>query len=257
MTRAAESTHFYTRSGEPAYTVTAKAGHERPTTVADARKLGLVPSVTTVMQCAAKPALERWKAEQLMLAALTLPRHDGEPEKDWLARVIHDSKETARKASERGTAVHASLQNHFECGAADSQFYEHCKGTRKALLDHFGDIPWFVEASFAHPLGFGGKVDIHSPMEVVCDFKTKEFEDTKKLETYSEHAMQLAAYRVGLGLPQARCAIVYVSVTNPGLVKLIEIQEKELTAGWKMFYSLLQYWKAKTGFESSFERLAA
>ena len=257
MTHAAESTHYYTRDGEPAYTVTAKAGHERPTNVSDARKLGLLPSVTTILQCAAKPALERWKAEQLMLAALTLPRNDGEVEKEWIARVWNDSKETARKAAERGTAIHAAIQSHLESGGADSQYHQHCLAVRRALADSFGDIPWLVERSFGHPLGFGGKVDVHSPAGVVCDFKTKEFAPDTKMDTYPEHAMQLAAYRHGLGLDGARCAIGYVSVTHPGLVRVLEIPEPDIAKGWKCFYSLLHFWQARTGYTSAFEKLAA
>jgi hypothetical protein len=69
--------------------------------------------------------------------------------------------------------------------------------------------------------------------------------------------MQLAAYRSGLGISEARCAIVYVSVSQPGLVRLMEIPQEDLKKGWVMFYSLLQYWKAKNGYEPAFERLAA
>ena len=46
----AESGHWYTRGGEPAYTVTGKNGKERNTTLRDARTMNLVPSVTTVLK---------------------------------------------------------------------------------------------------------------------------------------------------------------------------------------------------------------
>jgi hypothetical protein len=108
VTHIAESLHWYTRDGEPAYEVPAAKGGMRPTTLRDARKLNLVPSVTTIIRCAAAPGLELWKANQLMMAALTLPRRDGEAEKDWLSRVVQDSKEQARKAAARGTAIHAA-----------------------------------------------------------------------------------------------------------------------------------------------------
>jgi hypothetical protein len=93
-------------------------------------------------------------------------------------------------------------------------------------------------------MGFGGKVDLSCELAVI-DFKTKEFADDTDLKTYDEHAMQLAAYREGLGIPTARCAICYVSVTVPGLSRLIEIPEEELSRGWEMFVYLLGYWKAK------------
>src|SRR6185369_1021896 len=90
---ASEGGHFYTRAGEPAYTIVGKNGVERNTTLRDARKLDLVPGVTSIIRCAAAPGLEAWKQDQLLLAALTLPRLDGESEKSWLSRVKTDSED--------------------------------------------------------------------------------------------------------------------------------------------------------------------
>jgi hypothetical protein len=86
----------------------------------------------------------------------------------------------------------------------------------------------------------------------VADFKSKEFGPDADLATYPEHAMQLAAYREGLNLPTARCAICYVSVSVPGLSRLIEIPEDELSRGWEMFTYLLGYWKAKNKFRCGY-----
>jgi hypothetical protein len=256
MAHAAESTHFYTRKGEPAYTVTAKAGHQRPTTVADARKLGLVPSVTTIIRCAAAPGLERWKLDQMLHAALTLPRGPTEPEAEWISRVWKDSKETARKAAARGTAIHAAIQGHYMGEPPSVELLEHVKAAYKAVHEFTADAPGFryvPEVAFSSPLGFGGKVDLSNRIGngVVIDFKTKEFSDPESLKTWDEHALQLAAYRNGLGMDNARCAICYVSVTTPGLAKLIEIPEKELKRGWYMFRALLEYWQFKNDYVSA------
>jgi hypothetical protein len=255
MTHAAESLHWYDRDGKPAYTVKAKDGSDRPATLRDARKLNLVPSVTTIIRCAAAPGLELWKANQLMMAALTLPRREGEAEKEWLSRVVHDSKEQARKAAERGTAIHAAIQGAFEDETPTPGFEPHIQGAMREIGDWFPDWNWVAERSFASPLGFGGKVDLcHGHAQFVLDFKTKEFDTFQELKTWDEHAMQLAAYRHGLGLEKARCAIVYVSSTVPGLAKLIEIPEEELQRGWTCFYSLLHFWQAKNTYRSAFER---
>jgi hypothetical protein len=254
VTHAAESTHYYTRTGEPAYTVKAKAGHERPTTVADARKLGLVPSVTTVIRCAAAPGLTNWMIDQAILAALTLPVVAGETSEAYLARIKRDSKEQAKKAAERGTAIHAAIQGAYE-GQDFLGYGAHVKGAEAAVngwLEHF----WEAEKSFAHPLGFGGKVDL-SCASAVLDFKTKEFDEKTDLKTWDEHALQLAAYREGLGMPQARAAICYVSVTTPGLAKVVEIPEEDLSRGWECFVHLLGFWKAKNRYQPSFQEKQA
>ena len=74
--RPSESNHWYAKDGTPMYTVPAKSGEPRATTLRDAKKMGLLPSVTTIMKSAASPGLEAWKLNQMMLAALTLPRVD-------------------------------------------------------------------------------------------------------------------------------------------------------------------------------------
>lgn len=247
---AAESLHWYARDGSPAYEVEGKTGR-RPTTLRDARKLGLAPSVTTIIKCASAPALELWKAKQVMLAALTLPRLPGESDESFCERVMRDSKEEARKAAERGTKIHAAIQGHFEGEAPDAETWEYVKGTIEVVRANCGAQPWIAERSFFHEIGFGGKCDLHSS-DWVLDFKSKEFrsEEAPTLKTWDEHAMQLAAYRQGLDSADglARCGIVYVSSTNPGLVRLIEIDEADLRRGWAMFCGLLDYWKHKTGY---------
>jgi hypothetical protein len=57
--------------------------------------------------------------------------------------------------------------------------------------------------------------------------------------------MQLAAYRIGLGLPRARCANVFVSRNHPGLIKIVEHSQEELERSWLMFHSLLTFWYLK------------
>lgn len=251
MSHPAESTHWYDRQGKPAYTVKAKDGSERPTTLRDARKLNLVPSVTAIIRGAATPGLEVWKRKQVLMSALTLPKIVGEPEDAYLQRILTDSEEQAKKASERGTAIHACLQAFYQHEPWGG-YAEHVVGANNAINEWLGITSWEAEKSFSHYYGFGGKVDIFC-QAAVCDFKTKEFAPDDELKTWPEHAMQLAAYRVGLKMDQARCAIVYVSVTHPGTSQVIEIPEPELQQGWEMFKALLAYYKAKNRFECAFE----
>lgn len=249
----AESLHWYDRHGQPAYTVKAKkTGLDRPTTLADARKLSLVPSVTNIIKCASAPALEIWKQRQVLLAALTLPRIDGEKDDDYCARIMSDSKEQAKKAAQNGTEIHAAIQGHYEGEQPSVEYWPHVKGAIDAV-QAWGGGNWKPETPFAHSLGFGGKVDLQNGPFLV-DFKSKEFGDPLEVRTWDEHHMQLGAYRHGLGLEKARCAIVYVSVTNPGLCVIKEVPEEELQQGWTMFYALLHYWQAKNNYRSSFAK---
>lgn len=247
-TRPSESNHWYAQDGTPMYTVLAKNGEPRATTLRDAKKMGLLPSVTTIMKSAASPGLEAWKLNQMMLAALTLPRAEGESEESFIARIQSDSKEQARKAADRGTEVHAAIERFFD-GQIQADALPYLEPVYKKVEETFGILTWAVEKSFAFE-GFAGKVDLHSldGEGVVIDFKTKEFtsETLEKVAGFDENSMQLAAYRVGLRKPNARCANIFVSVTEPGLVVVREWNQEELVRGWKMFDALKTYWYAKS-----------
>lgn len=247
MTRAAESTHWYSADGQPAYTVAAANGEQRPTTLRDARKLNLYPSVTTIIRCAAAPALERWKREQVLLAALTLPRRDGESEYDWLRRVEQDWQEQGRRAADRGTAIHAAIQGHYEGKPPDPDYWPHVKGAVAKIKEICGEQEWIAEASFAAANGYGGKVDLHSS-EWVIDIKTKEFGVDNLPGVFDEHAMQLAAYRHGLKLHRARAGVAFVSASVPGLTHIVLLDSSAVEQGWSMFTGLLLYHQAKTGY---------
>ena len=244
--KVVESGHWYTKEGTPAYTTIGKTG-ERPTTLRDARKEGLLPSVTTIINLLSKAGLDTWKQQQVLLAALTLPRLPTESEQEWLSRVMQDSKATGREAADRGTKIHGIIQSFFE------QVYmpekpAYVDAVVNALEAQYGFQLWVSEKSFGHPIGYGGKVDLMAKKTVgtggfVVDFKTKDT-DLDKVDVYFEHEMQLAAYREGLGIPNAKCAIVFVNGTT-NQVKLVEVQEEQLQKGWECFEHLLRVYQIK------------
>lgn len=240
MAIASESTHWYDRDGNPRYTIVGANGKERNTTLRDARTQGYVPSVTTIIRCAAAPALEKWKRNQVLLAALTLPRMPDESEADWLARVEQDWQEQGKAAAERGTAIHAAIERAIGKLTFAEQWQRFVDAATLALpaAEH-----WSAERSFAHSFGYGGKTDLHN-FDWVIDVKTKDGELPAKL--FDDHLMQLAAYRHGLGLTDARCGILFVGRDQP-VASFVEASADDLTRGWGMFAALLDYWYAKSG----------
>lgn len=254
-----ESGHWYAPDGSPAYTQpnASKPGESRPTTIRDAKKLGLVPSVTGIINVAAKPALERWKLNQLMMAALTLPAIEGESVSDYESRLWEDSNAQAKEARDKGTEIHGFIESYFEKREATDNPY--VLAVLHALREKFGEQEWLQEKSFYSELGFGGKVDLHSK-NVIIDYKTKDFTEydmfnhgkagnvtSEKSFTYIENKMQLSAYRKGLGLPDAIIANVYIAreLRDDGtaLVK-VEIHDDD---HWPEFECLLSYWKLIKG----------
>src|SRR3990167_8323526 len=193
MALASEAGHWYDREGNPVYEVPRADGKGmRPATLADARKLNLFPGVTGIINCAAKPGLERWKVIQGILSALTLPEIEGEPLDVFAERAMKDSQEQARKAAEKGTAIHAAIERFYASRSVDVDTLVYVNGVEKEIGQKYpNQFAWLAEKSFASDWGYGCKVDLVSP-EVIIDFKTKEFSDTSKKLAWDEHAMQLA-----------------------------------------------------------------
>lgn len=245
---ASESGHWYGPNGEPAYEIEGRDGRMRPTTLRDARQLDLAPSVTMIIRCAAAPALERWKQAQVLASALNLRQLDGEDEGAFKSRILGDAQEVASKAATLGSAIHGCIEKHLLGEVYNKTYSEHVAGAVEALDKWCGVEGVSPEKSFRHPLGYGGKCDIHKKPEYVVDFKSKEFSEENLPRTYDNHAMQLAAYREGFSMPNARGAIIYVSTLVPGLTHTVELAEDELARGWNMFRTLLSFWQLKNKF---------
>jgi len=135
-----ESLHFYDREGNPCYQVPYADPSKgmRNTTLRDARKLSLVPSVTAILNIQAKPGLERWKQNQLLLSALTLPKIEGETLDDFSYRVMQDSKEQGEQARNKGTAIHAAIEQFYLGEEYDPDFEIYVKNVDQELQKYYG-----------------------------------------------------------------------------------------------------------------------
>lgn len=248
------SEHWYGRDGSVAYEQRTKAGGVRSTTLSDARKLGLVPSTTTVLQVLDKPALTQWKVKQGILAALTLARIDGENDDAYLARLLTDSQQQAKDAADEGTKIHDALELALKGDAFPARFSPHVAAVKAELARLFPDVSdWIPERSFGCGLGYGGKVDLHSPSTgIVVDYKGKDgdFSDGKKL-AYDQH-YQLAAYQYGLRLPRNVCANLFVSRTHPGKVASHVWSVADIEQGWQVFQAALALWVAVKKYDPRF-----
>lgn len=241
---AAESGHWYRPDGTPAYTIVGKNGKERATTLRDAREHGLLPSVTGIIRLAAAPGLEKWKRQQVLLAALTLPRLDDENEPDWLKRVEQDWQEQSRKAAGKGERIHGGIERHYRGMLPDEDIWPHVCSAKNEIDGYCGAQEWNAERSFAHERGYGGKTDLFC-RDWVLDIKTKDTLDD--LALFDEHLMQLAANRRGQGVDNAQCGILFVTRGEEPKACFVRAKESDLERGLFMFDALLDYWYAKTG----------
>lgn len=255
-----DSGHWYRRDGSPCYEVPAKGGGVRGINLRWDRPLGLVPSVTTILQVAPKPQLARWKEDQMVLAALTLPRLPNEPDSAYLRRLREDAFKQVDDAADEGTRIHDACESHFKGRVVPHKYRATVAAVVREIEAMFpGVADWISEASFAHPLGFGGKVDLHSPSTgIVVDFKGKDGDFTE-LDAYGkpkklawDQHYQLAAYNRGLGLKLAPCANVFFSRTHPGYAKGHLWLAEEIDAGWQFFAAAMALWREWKGYDPAF-----
>lgn len=245
----AESGHWYAQDGEPMYTIIGANGKERNTTLRDAKKLKLVPSVTTILGMIAKPSLENWKINQALNSAITLERDEDESFEAFAYRCKEDSKKIGKKAAEEGTRIHALIENSF-LGNGESVPY---KAIKKFLDDNFPDEEWLAEDSFCAESGYGGKIDLYSKSGIFVDFKTKdnlEGKDPAKL-VYDEHGMQLSAYAQGCGFDNPKRISIFVDRKDVGLIACHVWDDDTHARHLAMFNSILQYWKLVKNYDSS------
>ena len=242
MGLVSESGHWYTLEGKPFYTLVGKNGKERNTTLRDARKLNLVPSVTTILDQAAKPGLVNWQINQGINAALTLPREEDETDEQFLYRVRQDSKEQAEKAAEQGTIIHADINMGF-AGKKESKTFS-C--VDKIVNGLFPNQEWLSEKSYtSKEKGYGGAIDLHSKTGIVIDFKTKD--NLKGVEAkslvFDNYGMQLSAYAQLLNVKDATRVSIFIDRKNPEVIVSyvwdLESNQRHL----QMFNALLTYWK--------------
>ncbi|NBW23213.1 MAG: hypothetical protein EBR82_86240 [Caulobacteraceae bacterium] len=110
VTDAGGSGHWYAADGTPAHVIVGANGKERPTTVSDARKLKLYPSVTSCLGVMAKPNLVNWQIEMALTAALTMQKKEDEDLSAFAKRAYQESKEITAKAAKFGTEMHEHME---------------------------------------------------------------------------------------------------------------------------------------------------
>lgn len=259
-----QSAHWYacTESGafRPCHEVPKKDGGMRATTLADARKLGLLYSVTKVCDVVRKPALENWKLQNALLAALTLPRRDGEAMDEFAYRVVEDMDQQSEKAKSFGSLLHHEIERYLAIPTSfiDWTCEKHLIAVRDWLKEHCEQVH-ASEIIVGDPaLGVAGKLDLDCTLKqygrCVVDFKTQRVKDGKP-EFYDEWPLQIAAYRHG-----RQREFNWFTPTPMRIVSVVinsDPDKPEIYAHWwsdeidymALFRGLLDFLKYQTGYD--------
>lgn len=204
------SSHWYTKDAQPMHSVIGKNGKERKTKVTDARELGLLPSVTTILSLLAKPELENWKIEQAILSSLTLPMLEGESTTDYAKRIAEDAQQTNRDAMDFGTLVHAYIEAILTNTEFDGVIPDELKiNIQEFIQEH--QIYGSCEVAGADGI-VAGKVDFLGQFDgelAIIDWKT-----AGGFNYYDTWLYQLVAYRRLLKSPSAKLINVVINKTD-------------------------------------------
>lgn len=266
-----QSLHWYTRDGKAAHTQpnASKPGQSRNTTVRDARKLGLLPSVSGVCRMMSAPGLEDWKQRQLAEECYRCQPGIGETPTEYATSVISKCQERLSAASGFGSAIHASIEAALAGSAAFETEMATLPSTGEqmpvkafvspvlALLNAKGVTERLSERVVVSRLGYGGTVDLSGKMHgkrFVGDFKTKKTKPGEAIYRGLNYEMQIAAYFRALWPeePFQTCANIFISSTEPGRVEWMELAPEQLEKAWTGFLACLTLWKLDNKFDPAF-----
>jgi hypothetical protein len=250
------SGHWYRPDGTPVHKLPTSDGRgERPTTVRDAKRLGLYPSVTSILSILAKPGLERWKLDQVALACLRSPKTIEESEDYWCNRVRSAAFEQVEMAADLGTMIHGAL----ELAMASQPYADDLRPyvepvmawkqqTGIEIIDR--EIRLVNKAE-----GFAGTSDVlfrYGQQGIgILDYKTRKTVPGQPVAAYDNQAMQLAAYAATYWGPEnidrVLAANVFISTTEPGRMEVVK--HADLVRDWQAFRMVAALWRYQKGYD--------
>jgi hypothetical protein len=261
--------HWYTRDGESCHEVPDPDNPDQmiKTTLKHARVLNLGPSVTTIQGGENRPAINRWGNDKSALEGAAQEHLLGRmPERQWLNMVRSKAfapVEGAAIAGEQYHLVAESITNNTELPDYELDIPEEFFGGFCEWWESSGLTAITTEASFAHPLGYGGRMDLVARdaegRHVFADYKTKDTKGKTKSRLFfkNDHPVQLMAYRKGYehtGWPFAfrrtpLLLTVIISRDEPGRIEWKYWPEEDHDGYWEKFKALLTIWKINNNYD--------
>ena len=139
---SAPSYHWYTRDGKPLHRMPLADGtNDRPTNFRDAKRLGLVPSVSGIKSIFSKPGLEKWKIKQVALASMRLTRKGEETESYFADRIIEEAFKQVDDAANLGTSIHREIERLMQLARQDMEQ----RGMKVKVASRRGEVQLQVE----------------------------------------------------------------------------------------------------------------
>lgn len=255
--------HWYHPDGRPQHTVLSGKGEQRNTTKADARKMGLLPSVTSITKVVGNEGLDRWKQMQVLNACIAAPYSQGESVEIYTSRMLQESRRKMVDARAFGSLTHNAIDELNKTGFL-SDVYAEIKPWIKHYIDWVRDnrIQFLgTEFTAVNPrLGYAGQCDALAMVNgklTLLDYKTQDVKADKrsgelKPSWYDSWAWQLAAYKHAdwQGKPARinQCMSVVICAHTPCYPWTRVWTPKELRDAWAVFKAANTIWQVTNSF---------
>ena len=252
-----DSSHWYTPDGSPMHHIE-NDGKMRATTLRDARKYHLYPSVTSILNVLAKHELETWKYRQITDVAYKNPslQLQEKTAEDYNAKVVGMAFLQVHDAANLGTRIHNALDECTKgnvCSDKETlQYIQPFLDWEKDRDIRFTDTE-IVVVNKEH--GFAGRVDAFFDYGEngigILDYKTRKFDKLNIPRPYDGEKMQLAAYAAAYYTEERLCDVLagnaYISSTSPGA---FHVHKHDcLIDAWEAFKALCKIWRYKNNYD--------
>lgn len=254
------SEHWYTKDGVACHTQPTKKGAKNPfraTNITDAKKLNLLPSVSTIIREAYNPALERYKITKAIEACYASPPMPEETIDAYKGRMAADAGRESHDAMDLGTRIHKSLDDYYAGKPIDADMLDYVMSADEAVAKLGIDsvAREFTVASKLH--GYAGTTDMawtSAHHRGILDFKSIKTIKDEPILVRQGYAAQLAAYHVAYwgddSLPVGSFAYnVYISTTEIGRVDVVEYTFVDLRKEFEWFMSCHHLWRKRTNYD--------
>jgi hypothetical protein len=245
------SGHWYDAEGRSAHVILGKNGNERNTTVADARKLGLYPSVTSILGIMDKPQLTNWKIEQAIMSSLTLPKEENETLEEYAKRIVKDSRESTKKAAEHGSRMHECMEDILlgRPVSRDEILAPYIKTFREWAEKNVEKTYWCEKALVG--AGYAGRCDAYVKLkdvgDAIIDLKNRKV--NPRYEPFFETDIaQLWAYRSASENPKCACVSVVLASNDATKLETKVWDEDELYQAGIAFCAMQKVWAWVKGY---------
>lgn len=278
--RSSSSAHWYTRDGEAMHTYINTKGGESKTTLREARKFDLLPSVTSVLYVLAKPQIADWKATHYMNAAIEVAwdfLKENALNLNWRvwtksrfkvyqSKVAVKAKELAEERmgvpAKLGTTIHNDIEAWLMGMPTTYLKEEALERLNRILIEILGpdwrDLDTKPELIVVGE-DYAGCIDLLVIEErpdqtlhaTVIDWKSQ---DTKKwgCSFWDDYIMQGSAYleaaRSQFGCITGDFYTVVISRDEPGVADWKKWTQDELWTGWQKFTHAKALWQLEKKF---------